>query len=239
MSSPAARCSSPPVVPEGPRAPAPPALQVPALRDDSGGRVVVTRWGRVLGHTLRAGDRLLIGPEQEGGLLLLRPRGFGWPMLGRRAAQGLVAEPGGVPASALRWQVVGGLVGVLRDLDGAVLDDGPWWLDVRARPAEGGAWRPWPGAPASGGPLSAGEAQAQLRAAGLRAAGAGLEAAVLASRDPRRLRGLATAAAPGGLLIDVQGAAPAGELVAGPWSSSLEGAQLSLFGQRSAGRRAG
>jgi len=237
MSSPAVRCSpvSPPTLPGA----VPPALHVPALRDDSGGRVVVTRWGRVHGHTLRSGDRLLLGAEQEGGLVLLRPRGFGWPMLGRRAEGGLFAEPGGVPASALRWQVVGGLLGVVRELETGVLDEGPWWIEVRIRASDAGAWRAPPGIPDEVGPLSADAAAARCRAAARACAASGGQVAAVASRDPRRLRGLLASAAPGGLLIDLHGVAPAGELVAGPWALQGPGAQLSLFGGVGAGRRAG
>ena len=90
-------------------------FQIPRLERTVEGGVVVTRWGRVGGHLLRAGDRLVLGTTRTDELLVLMPRGYGRPMLGRRAQGGLIAEPTGVPASGLRWEVGGSVVAVERD----------------------------------------------------------------------------------------------------------------------------
>jgi len=92
-------------------------FQTPRLERTAEGSVVVTRWGRVGGHLLRAGDRLVLGAAHSEQLLVLLPRGYGRPMLGRRGAAGLVAEPSGVPASGLRWEVAGAVMAIERDLE--------------------------------------------------------------------------------------------------------------------------
>ncbi len=138
-------------------------LQIPAFRDESVAvdgtavpasttdgmfnTVVVVRWGRVAGFTFRAGDRLILKHGSDhSGLLLLRPRGYGWPMLGSRRDGVLYAEPGGVRAAPQRWQISAGVVGVERALGRAVTDPGRWQVEVVAR---------------------GGVTEAQLRAAGL------------------------------------------------------------------------
>jgi hypothetical protein len=125
-------------------------LNVPAFRDESAPSdyassecqdgtnqytsVLVVRWGRVAGFTFRAGDRLVLGSAESGeGLLLLRPRGYGWPMLGRRQGGQLVAEPGGVRAAPQRWRVAAAVVGVERSLSRSVTDRGTWWVVVQGR----------------------------------------------------------------------------------------------------------
>ena len=128
-------------------------LHVPAFRDESASgadpsvarastvngftSVVVVRWGRVAGFTFRAGDRVVLGPVEDGGLLLLRPRGYGWPMLGRQVRGSLIAEPGGVPAAPRRWRVAGGVVAVERRLGRGVTDGGRWFVEVRVTDTAG------------------------------------------------------------------------------------------------------
>ena len=128
-------------------------LHVPAFRDESahGGdpsvarastvngftSVVVVRWGRVAGFTFRAGDRVVLGPASEGELLLLRPRGYGWPMLGRQQRGALFAEPGGVPAAARRWRIGGAVIAVERRLGRGVTDGGRWFVDLRVTDGAG------------------------------------------------------------------------------------------------------
>ncbi len=98
--------------------------------------VVVARWGRVRGFTFRAGDRLVLSSDaSEEGLLLLRPRGYGWPMLGRREGSRLVAEPGGVRATPRRWRVAASVMGVERTLARSVTDRGRWHVVVAPRAA--------------------------------------------------------------------------------------------------------
>ncbi len=103
-------------------------LQVPAIQLDGNEFATITRWGMVGGFTFRSGDRLILGAVQEGALCLLRPSGYGWPMLGRSNRGGLVAEPGRVPASPRRWSPVGGISAVERSLERAVVDPGMWWV---------------------------------------------------------------------------------------------------------------
>jgi len=128
-------------------------LHVPAFRDESvhgadpsvarastvNGftSVIVVRWGRVAGFTFRAGDRVVLGPVEDGGLLLLRPRGYGWPMLGRQLRGSLIAEPGGVPAAPRRWRAAGGVVAVERQLGRGVTDGGRWFVAIRVTDAGG------------------------------------------------------------------------------------------------------
>jgi len=125
-------------------------LHVPAFRDESTqldgtaapgvatveefNSVVVVRWGRVAGFTFRAGDRLVLRyGERADGLLLLRPRGYGWPMLGRMVGTRLIAEPGGVRAAPQRWRVAARVVGVERRLGRSVTDHGRWYVAVAPR----------------------------------------------------------------------------------------------------------
>jgi len=92
-------------------------FQIPRLEQTADGRVRVARWGRIGGVLLRAADRVVLGPEMGTGLLVLVPRGYGRPMLGRRGPGGLIAEPAGVPASSLRWRVAGRILAIERDLE--------------------------------------------------------------------------------------------------------------------------
>lgn len=125
-------------------------LQIPSFREESAlgdytvsqhagtvktfTSVVVVRWGRVRGFTFRAGDRLVLSDScTDRELLLLRPRGYGWPMLGRREGGELKAEPGGVRAAPRRWRVAAGVVAVERALARSVMDRGDWHVAVVAR----------------------------------------------------------------------------------------------------------
>lgn len=131
-------------------------LQIPSFREESAPAdytrsqhastveaftsVVVVRWGRVQGFTFRAGDRLVLSENfTDGELLLLRPRGYGWPMLGRREGGQLKAEPGGVRAAPRRWRVAAGVVAVERALGRSVMDRGEWHVAVLARGETTGA----------------------------------------------------------------------------------------------------
>lgn len=202
-------------------------LNVPALRLDRRGDVLVTRWGEVGGFTFRAGDRVLVGDERPGGLLLLRPRGYGWPMLGRRAGGRLLAEPGGVPAAERRWRVAGGVVAVERDLERAVTDGGVWHVAVRIRQAatrEPVAAASLPAAVRArfaGGRLSAGELEALCLRAALAPEQFGLELAVGASGAEGLAEELAASAGFGTVALDVRGGVReqgGGRVIIGPWA---------------------
>ncbi len=92
-------------------------FQIPRLDKTADSTIVVTRWGRIDGVLLRVGDRLVLGPPVGDSLMVLLPRGYGRPMLGRRGPNGLVAEPSGVPVSSQRWRVAGAVTAVERDLE--------------------------------------------------------------------------------------------------------------------------
>jgi hypothetical protein len=99
--------------------------------------VVVDRGGVVQGLQLQGFDRLVLDPNTQQGLLLLCPRGFGRPMLGRWADGRLLAEPGSVPALGRRWDVVGSLVAIDRDPLRPRLGAVTGWVAVRG--ADGGS----------------------------------------------------------------------------------------------------
>ena len=228
-------------------------LDVPALRTDLRGNTVVTRWGSVCGFTFRAGDRVVVGPEHGGGLVLLRPRGYGWPMLGRRSAGGLVAEPGGVPAAAQRWEVVGGVLAVERELERAVSDGGERLVSVRIRQSDS---REPVGVDClssrvakrfAGGRLTAPELDALCLRAALAPEQFGLELAIGASQDPLMADALGGGASFGCVAVDVRGGIQdcgAGRVIIGPWaeaalpssaglaavSAARDAVQLNLFG---------
>ncbi|MEL6343849.1 MAG: hypothetical protein AAFV53_12000 [Myxococcota bacterium] len=82
---------------------------IPQLHIHHPNQATITRWGVVDGLVFRPGDRLLLGPVPQNHLILLQPRGWGAPMFGRLRAGQIIAEPGGVIASPLRWFVAGGL----------------------------------------------------------------------------------------------------------------------------------
>ena len=109
--------------------------QTPRLERTASGGIVVGKWGRISGHLLRVGDRLVLGPRASDELLVLIPKGYGRPMLGRFGQQGLVAEPSGVPASGLRWQIAGSVKAVERDLERGGVGAGATYVACRV---EGG-----------------------------------------------------------------------------------------------------
>jgi hypothetical protein len=111
---------------------------IPKLERRQGDAVVVTHHGQVAGMTLRPGDWIVVGPEAPGALLVLVARGYGAPMIGRRAGGRLFVEPSGVPASPDRWRVAGALVAVERDHERGGLAQGTWCLAAVTTPAAEG-----------------------------------------------------------------------------------------------------
>lgn len=98
--------------------------QIPHFNLDSDQKSAsVTRWGVAGGLLFAPGDRLLLGEKhttdhntEDGVLLMLKPRGFGAVMLGRRVGGRLLGEPGGVPASPIRWDSIGSILAVERPI---------------------------------------------------------------------------------------------------------------------------
>lgn len=214
---------------------------VPQLRVDAAATAIVTHWGEVDGLVLRAGDRLVLGGRQEG-LVLLVPRGFGRPMLGRRTARGLVAEPGGVPASASRWSVLAGIRGVERALErGAGMPSGRWAVALQV---EGGASVEMPLGHLRGEGLSADEVDSRVRDALLAARRHGVDVRVGVANSVDEAEHLAETAAANHVRIEVGARqvceSPTGRVIVGPWADSAvpvdDQRQLSLF---DLGRRSG
>lgn len=220
-----------------------PAHNVPQLRVEAASSAIITHWGEVAGCVLRAGDRLVLGGSRDG-LVLLMPRGFGRPMLGRHTTKGLVAEPGGVPASPSRWGVLAGVLGVERALErGAGMPAGRWSVVVLV---EGGASVPIPLSDLRETALSADEVDARVRDALLAARTHGVDVRVGVAPELADAELLAETATANHLRLALEirspGEAPAGRIIVGPWRSAEDTEredaqqQLSLF---DLGRRSG
>jgi hypothetical protein len=220
-----------------------PAHNVPQLRVDAATTAIITHWGEVDGRLLRAGDRLVLGGRRDG-LVLLMPRGFGRPMLGRHTPRGLVAEPGGVPASASRWGVLAGVLGVERALErGAGMPEGRWCVVVLV---EGGAELPIPLSHLREESLSADEVDARLRDALLAARRHGVDVRVGVAPEMADAELLAESATANHVRLALGGrapsAVPSGRVIVGPWEGAQADErddaqqQLSLF---DLGRRSG
>mgnify|MGYP001372660265 CR=1 FL=1 len=109
----------------------PDMFRIPKLVSLADGQVSVTHWGQTAGTLFRVGDRLILDQKRKDGLLVLKPKGWGNPMFGRKEQGGLVAEPGRVPADSCRWSVAGGVIAVERDLERGGIGPGRWWVAVR------------------------------------------------------------------------------------------------------------
>ncbi len=198
----------------------------------------VSRWGRILGCTLRVGDKLVVDEHRKAGLVLLQPKGFGSPMLGRSTARGLRAEPGDVPASRLRWSVAGAVSSVERALERGGPEAGSWWVAVSVCPIPG---RQADGEGAldvlGGGFLSTSEVEALLLRATLAPERWGVEVSVGLAHSAGQAEQLAVEAAPGSLRF-VLGAAAAteglplagAEIIQGPWRAARPAARPRWLG---------
>lgn len=216
-------------------------LQIPSFREESAPAdytvsqhadtvkaftsVVVVRWGRVRGFTFRAGDRLVLSEEYgDGELLLLRPRGYGWPMLGRREGGQMKAEPGGVRAAPQRWRVAAGVIAVERALGRSVMDRGDWHVVVVPRGETTAAQLR--GARIVGGRLAHRLVDEVChRAARFVDEGRGL-VSVGVGRTPKEARDAAVGCPPGRLRMPPAGAGATfevpshmGDVVEGPWQA--------------------
>jgi hypothetical protein len=194
---------------------------VPRIHVEAPATATVTAWGQVAGLVLRPGDRLVLGGARDG-LVLLVPRGYGRPMLGRVTPRGLVAEPGGVPASAARWSVAGGVVAIERSLErGAGLPAGSWFVRLCV---QGGGTSLLALSDMENVARSAEDAEALLRRALLAARRDGLEVQVGIAQDGETASWLAESATTGHARIALvapkssQSLTPAGRVIAGPWA---------------------
>ena len=111
---------------------------IPRLETRPDDAIVVTRHGQVGGMTLRPGDRIVVGHETPGAFLVLLARGYGAPMIGRRAGGRLFVEPSGVPASPDRWRVAGALGAGERDLERGGVGPGAWCVAAATTPNNDG-----------------------------------------------------------------------------------------------------
>jgi hypothetical protein len=106
-------------------------FRIPKLAETAEGEVVVTHWGQAGGTLFRVGDRLVCEQRGQGELLILRPKGWGNPMFGRRDQGQLIAVPSGAPAAACRWNVFGAVNAVERDLERGGVGPGRWYCAFR------------------------------------------------------------------------------------------------------------
>lgn len=199
---------------------------IPGFELSNGQSLQVRRWGRIAGCTLRHGDRLHIDQGVAEGLVALVPRGLGRPMLGRVTRSGLRAEPGDVPASALRWQVLGRVARVERALERGGPEAGAWQVAVRITPIEGRDASPDAAREAlRGGKLGAGEVEALLLRAVMAGQRWGVDVSVGLARTAARADALAQHSPPGtvSFVLDpealvAEAAAQPGQLIEGPWA---------------------
>lgn len=230
-------------------------LHVPALRDalqladvESAHLftpIEVTRWGRVGGFTFRVGDQIVLGPVGTSDLLVLRPSGYGFPMLGRRRSGRLLAEPGLAPASPRRWSPEASVVAVQRSPDRVVADAGSWWVTVVIH----GELTDADLARVQGGQLRGAELDALAKRAAAVSRDTGVGISIGAAIEPSEASTLAHSCPAGAVWLQPDRPPVAGELetpqdaqvIAGPWraASAREveapgSLQLSLFSMRSA-----
>lgn len=204
--------------------------QVPRIRMDRDGSNIITTWGLVGGQILRAGDRLIIGEAQHGSLLLLNPRGRGRPMLGRRTIEGLVAEPGGVPASELRWRVAGGVESIERRLERGSSPTGTWYASVRIILLENASLDQLAAARRDfmGGWIQGRELDDLCMRGAVAPERYGVALAIGLAAHKSRAAILAADTEPGTIRFDVdlRAANPSGQVIVGPWLTNPEPDQL-------------
>lgn len=85
------------------------SLHIPQIKLTHHHTAIIIRWGVVGGLIFRPGDRLILGPVDDGQLVLLKPQGRGSIMFGRVHDHKLFAEPGMALASPIRWRVLDGV----------------------------------------------------------------------------------------------------------------------------------
>jgi hypothetical protein len=106
-------------------------FRIPKLAETADGKVLVTHWGQAASLLFRVGDQVLLDPDDTVGLLVMKPRGWGNPMFGRRSQGQLISEPSGAPANDCRWTVAGRVLAIERDLERGGVGPGRWWCAFR------------------------------------------------------------------------------------------------------------
>ena len=83
--------------------------------DPCGELFVVTSDGYCMGYWWKSGDIVVCTPVQQSiANVVLMPKGYGWPRLGRQASYGSLFGDAGEPCRLDRWAVVGAIECVLR-----------------------------------------------------------------------------------------------------------------------------
>ena len=110
-----------------------PLPSIPRFEHTADGSVVVTRWGTAGSWLLKPGDRIrLSSAPPRGRLVVLVPRGYGHPVLGRSKGSRLRLEPSGLPAHPGRWSVAGTAAVLERRLERGMPRGSKWFVTVRA-----------------------------------------------------------------------------------------------------------
>ena len=196
-----------------------PTAAIPRIELAPDGSARVVRWGMVLGHILRPGDRIVPGPT-DSPVVILVPRGRGRPMLACRPGRRLLALPGLVPASPERWRVAFGVQAIERDLERGAPGGERLQVLTRVEPA-GPSPRPLD---LPQGLLDTREIDALCIRAALAPRQAGVVVAVAAAPTVEQARQLLAGTPTGTLRFLLGGGEPAqaaGQVIAGPWPGSL------------------
>jgi len=196
-------------------------FRIPRLAETADGRVVVTHWGHAAGTLFRGGDRLVFDRTGQDGLLVLRPRGWGNPMFGRRDNSQLMAVPSGAPASSARWDVFGSVKAVERDFERCGVAPGRWFCALRFESSDlasiANAKKNF-----VGGWLNAAELDALCRQASVAPEMYGVAVAISASGSKEASESMLGTVPVGRLRFEVrpvlQDAAQQGVVVPGPWT---------------------
>jgi hypothetical protein len=206
-------------------------FQIPRLEQTVDGRVAVTRWGRIDNTLLRVGDRLVLGAPTADSLLVLVPRGYGRPMLGRRGSVGLVAEPSGVPVSTQRWSVAGSVQAVERELERGGVGAGQRYVACRL---EGGDIATLAKARAlfADGPLSERDLIRLCSVAAVAPEDLNVQVAIAAASDQAAAEAILCDVPLGAIRIEMPAGLPraeaSGMVVPGPWQPRVPAAPAQL-----------
>lgn len=201
------------------------SIQIPKLILRTPSLASVERWGQIGRLVFRAGDRLVLGEEKPGALLLFAPLGHGRPMLGRRTGGRLVAEPGGIPASSRRWRVIGSVVAIEREFERSILGGGRWYTCSRIRVCGSQPDMPAARVQFRGGWLEASDVDLLTLRASTAPERLGVEVACAVASQPDEARALLADTSPGCIRIGMASADPMllPSVIPGPWPEECSG----------------
>ena len=92
--------------------------------------VEVTQWGMIDDMILNPGDQLLLGEATDGDLLVVKPYGFGEIKLARLYNDHLLLEPHKRSVTKKCWTILGGVKGIEKSLQRAVLGQNRWYVRI-------------------------------------------------------------------------------------------------------------